>query len=399
MPKTFDLHFSILNPEIQDFINTNIDKNITKLALQKNPFPDVEWISILNQIEAKSKAKFKLPTWFSTRNIVYPNKISVEQTSSEKTAAYKASLISGKSLIDLTGGFGVDDFYFSKKIKKITHCEINPELSQIVKHNLEQLNVKNISCQSGDSIRILSESNVVWDWIYIDPSRRNDAKGKVFMLKDCLPNVPENLDLLFEHSNSILIKTAPLLDISAGLLELKNVKTIHIVALENEVKELLWELEKNYSGKTTLKTANILKEQTDLFEFILENTTENSKYGLPSKYLYEPNSAIMKSGGFDEVGTFFKLNKLHKHSHLYSSETLIPFPGRVFEIEKSFPYHKTEMKTHLEKQQLNITTRNFPETVEHIRKKWKIKEGGNRYCFFTTDKNDTKIVLICKKIP
>jgi hypothetical protein len=210
------------------------------LALQKNPFPETEWISILNQVEAKSKAKLKLPTWFATENIIYPSKISVEQTSSEKTATYKASLISGESLIDLTGGFGVDDFHFAKKIKTVTHCEINPELSQIVKHNLEQLNVKNINCYSGDSLATLAELNTKWDWIYIDPSRRNDAKGKVFMLKDCSPNVPENLDLLFLHSNSILIKTAPLLDISAGLLELKNVKTIHIVALENEVKELIF---------------------------------------------------------------------------------------------------------------------------------------------------------------
>jgi len=391
------LDLNILNPEIQQFINANTDTNISKLALQKNPFPELEWIDVLNQIEAKTKAKLKLPTWFAANNIVYPSKISVEQTSSEKTASHKASLISGESLIDLTGGFGVDDFYFAKRMKTVAHCEINSELSQIVKHNFEQLGVKNISCHSGDSLETLAKLNSKWDWIYIDPSRRNNAKGKVFMLQDCLPNVPEHLDFLFEHSNSILIKTAPLLDISAGLSELKNVKTIHVVALENEVKELLWELQKGYSGETTIKTVNLVKEKTDTFEFVFDNASENPKYGLPEKYLYEPNSAIMKSGGFDEVGTFFNLNKLHKHSHLYTNETLIPFPGRVFEIENSFPYHKTEMKNHLEKQQLNITTRNFPDSVESIRKKWKIKEGGNRYCFFTTDENDNKIVLICKK--
>lgn len=392
------MDFKITNPEIQEFINANVDKNITKLALQKNPFPETEWIAILNQIEAKAKARLKLPTWFAANNIVFPSKISVEQTSSEKTAAHKASLISGGSLIDLTGGFGVDDFYFAQKIKKVVHCEINPELSQIVRHNFEQLKVKNISCYSGDSLDILKKLNSKWDWIYIDPSRRNDAKGKVFMLEDCLPNVPKHLDFLLEYSNSILIKTAPLLDISAGLLELKNVKAIHIVALENEVKELLWELHKDHSGNTIIKTVNLAKDKTDTFEFVLGEASENPKFGLPKKYLYEPNSAIMKSGGFDEVGTFFKLDKLHKHSHLYTNSTLISFPGRVFEIENSFPYHKNEMKTHLEKQQFNITTRNFPDSVESIRKKWKIKEGGNRYCFFTTDENDDKIVLICKKI-
>ena len=388
----------LLNPGIQKFINNNIDKSISKLALQKNPFPEVEWISILSQIEAKTKAKLKLPSWFATDNIIYPSKISVEQTSSEKTASYKTSIVSGKSLIDLTGGFGVDDFYFAKKMNAVAHCEINPELSNIVKHNFEQLDVKNISCHSGDSLAILTQLNTKWDWIYIDPSRRNDSKGKVFMLQDCLPNVPEHLDLLFKYSDSILIKTAPLLDISAGLSELKNVKTIHIVALENEVKELLWEIHKDYSGEIKIKTVNIVKEKRDTFEFILDKKPEIPTYGLPQKYLYEPNSAIMKSGGFDEVGTFYNLNKLHKHSHLYTNSTLVAFPGRIFEIENTFPYHKNEMKAHLENQQLNITTRNFPDTVESIRKKWKIKEGGNRYCFFTTDENDNKIVLICKKI-
>lgn len=389
---------NVLNIDIQNFINKNSNENIAKLAIQKNPFPEIEWISILNQIEAKAKAKTKLPHWFSTKNIIYPSKISVEQTSSEKTANYKTSIVSGENLIDLTGGFGVDDYYFAKKMKKITHCEINLELSKIVNHNFKQLNVNNIECCYGDSLEILKEINLKWNWIYIDPSRRNDAKGKVFMLQDCLPNVPQNLDLFFEHSESILIKTAPLLDISAGLSELKNVKTIHIVAVENEVKELVWELHKNYSGKIKIKTVNILKDKQDIFEFNLDENSELPAYGLPQKYLYEPNSAIMKSGGFDEVSTFYNLNKLHKHSHLYTNASIIAFPGRIFEIENAIFYRKTDMKKFLEGEKCNVTVRNFPETVEIIRKKWKLKEGGNQYCFFTTDENDNKIVLICTKI-
>lgn len=388
----------MLNPEIQNFIDANIDTTISKLALQKNPFPEVEWLAILNQIEAKKKAKEKLPNWFASKNIIYPSKISIEQTSSEKTASYKSTIVSGDSLIDLTGGFGVDDYYFAKTIGSIAHCEINPELSDIVKHNFEQLNVKNCICYSGDSLETLRTLNKKWDWIYIDPSRRNDAKGKVFMLKDCLPNVPENLSFYFEKSDSILIKTAPLLDLSAGLSELRNVKNIHIVALENEVKELLWELHKEYRGSTTIKTINILKDKTETFDFILNQKLEEPSYALPQKYLYEPNSAIMKSGGFDEVGTFYDLDKLQKHSHLYTSENLISFPGRVFKIQNTISYHKTEIKIHLENKQANITTRNFPDSVEIIRKKWKIKDGGNLYCFFTTDKNNHKIVLICSKL-
>jgi len=391
------LNTSILHPDIQEFIIQNTGADLTKLALQKNPFPEADWILILNQIEARSKAKEKLPTWFSAANIIYPSKISVEQTSSEKTAAYKADLISGETLIDLTGGFGVDDYYFSKNFKAVTHCEINEDLSEIVKHNFNQLEIKNCTFYAGDSIHLLEKSNQKYDWIYIDPSRRNDAKGKVFMLKDCLPNVPELLDFYFEKADSILIKTAPLLDISAGLSELKNVKNIHVIALENEVKELLFEIHKNYSGEIKLKTANILKETTETFEFVLGEISFPI-YDFPQKYLYEPNSAIMKSGGFDEVSAVFQINKLHKHSHLYSSENLIDFPGRRFEIQKVIPYNKNEMKNELANQHANITTRNFPETVENIRKKWKIKNGGNLYCFFTTDVKDNKIVLICSKI-
>lgn len=390
------MNFSLLNTEIQHFIDQNIGADISKLALQKNPFPDFNWTEILNQIAAKTKARDKLPTWFSASGILYPSKTSVEQTSSEKTATYKSSLVSGENLIDLTGGFGVDDYYFSKQMDRVVHCEINDELSKIVKHNFEELKAGNIECLPGDSLNILQSLNIKFDWIYIDPSRRNEAKGKVFMLRDCLPNVPELLDLYFSYSENILIKTAPILDISAGLSELKNVKAIHIVALENEVKELLWEINKSYTGKITIKTINLSK-QTEVFDFVLDEIT-NPIFGLPKKYLYEPNSAIMKSGGFDNISNLFNIDKLHQHSHLYTSEEIIDFPGRVFAIEKSIPYSKASIKKSLESKKFNITTRNFPESVEAIRKKWKIKDGGNGYCFFTTDMNNNKIVLICTKI-
>lgn len=390
------MNFSILDTEIQSFIDSNIGTDISKLALQKNPFPYFNWTEILNQISAKAKAKDKLPTWFSTSGIIYPSKISVEQTSSEKTALYKSNLVSGESLIDLTGGFGVDDYYFSKQINNVVHCEINEELSEIVKHNFKQLKADNIECFTGDSLDILQKLNRKFDWIYIDPSRRNDAKGKVFMLKDCLPNVPELMDDYFSYSDKILIKTAPILDISAGLSELKNVKCIHIVAVENEVKELLWEIHKYYAEEVSIKTINLSK-QNEAFEFILDEA-DNTTYSLPKEYLYEPNSAIMKSGGFDKIANTFDVEKLHQHSHLYTSDKIIDFPGRIFKIENRFLYNKSEMKQSLEGKKINITIRNFPETVEAIRKKWKIKDGGNEYSFFTTDLNNNKIVLICTKI-
>ncbi|MEC4049008.1 class I SAM-dependent methyltransferase [Flavobacterium sp. SUN046] len=387
----------LLAPKIQNYILEKTGTSITQLALQKNPFEELDYKVLLNQIEARTKSKDKLPTWFDAQNIIYPSKISLEQTSSEATARYKASLVSGNSLIDLTGGFGVDDYYFAQLIAQVHHCEINPELSAIVEHNFAQLGVSNITCHANNSEQVLKELNQTFDWIYIDPSRRNDAKGKVFMLKDCLPNVPDLLSFYFNYSKAILIKTAPILDLSAGLSELKYVKNIHIIALENEVKELLWELEEHYIAPVNIKTVNLKKGYQELFSFAL-NTNHKVDYCLPKKYLYEPNSAIMKSGGFDAISEEYSISKLHQHSHLYTSEELIDFPGRVFEIVQQLPYSKKEMKQFIEQQKMNITTRNFPDSVEQIRKKWKVKEGGSLYCFFTTDLNNDKIALICTKI-
>lgn len=388
---------ALLTNEIQEYIRKQCENPTSQLAFQKNPFPHVEWKLILQQIEAKTKAKDKLPLWYTTRKIIYPSRISVEQTSSEKTAHYKSTLFQGKKIIDLTGGFGIDAYFFSKQFESVIHCEQNAVLSSIVQHNLKQLNANNIQCIAGNSEEILSSLQQQFDWLYIDPSRRNEQKGKVFMLKDCEPNVPELMNYYFQFSKQILIKTAPILDIKAGLNELNFVKNIHIIAVENEVKELLWEIEKEYSGQPTLKTVNLTKSKIELFDFVLNEDSSKATLGKPEKYLYEPNAAIMKSGGFDEVAHFFKLKKLHPHSHLYTSNELINFCGRVFELQQTILYNKKNMMQ-LGLSKANITIRNFPETVETLRKKWKIKDGGEVYCFFTTDEENQKIVLLCKKL-
>lgn len=392
------MNFSkILQPEIQQFISENGSANINQLALKKNPFPEISFSALLNQIAAKQKAKDKLPTWFHAKNIIYPEKISIEQTSSEITAKYKASLLKGSSVIDLTGGFGIDDYYFSKAVEKVIHCEINPELSQIVKHNYNQLEVNNIECIIGDSSSILKNLNQKFDTIYIDPSRRNNAKGKVFMLADCLPNVVELQDFYFTYSNKILVKTAPILDIQAGLNELKNVKKIHIVAVENEVKELLWEIEKNWNSIPVITTINFEKNKVFQNEIPLENN-QTATYSLPKKYLYEPNAALMKSGRFEAISSIFSVDKLHQHSHLYTGDLLQSFSGRSFKIITTIQYQKNEIKAHLLNKKMNVTTRNFPLKVEEIKKKHKISDGGIVFAFFTTNLNNEKIVLLCEKI-
>lgn len=392
------MNFSkILQPEIQQFISENGSANINQLALKKNPFPEISYSALLNQIAAKQKAKDKLPTWFHAKNIIYPEKISIEQTSSEITAKYKASLLKGSSVIDLTGGFGIDDYYFSKAVEKVIHCEINPELSQIVKHNYNQLEINNIECITGDSSSILKNLNQKFDTIYIDPSRRNNAKGKVFMLADCLPNVVELQDFYFTYSNKILVKTAPILDIQAGLNELKNVKKIHIVAVENEVKELLWEIENNWNSIPVITTINFEKNKVFQNEIPLENN-QTATYSLPKKYLYEPNAALMKSGRFEAISSIFSVDKLHQHSHLYTGDLLQSFSGRSFKIITTIPYQKNEIKAHLLNKKMNVTTRNFPLKVEEIKKKHKISDGGTVFAFFTTNLNNEKIVLLCEKI-
>lgn len=389
---------SILNTEIQEFIDHNLTTEVTNLILKGVPFALVDTKAIIEQIEAKKRCEKKLPTWFNTSRIYYPNKLNIEQTSSEVTAKYKANIISGASIIDVTGGFGVDCFYFSKQFQEVTHCEINDELSKIVAYNYEQLQIKNIKTLFGNGINYLKQSNTKYDWIYLDPSRRHQSKGKVFFLQDCLPNVPKHLNLLFKASNNILIKTSPLLDISVGIRALKFVKTIHIVAVNNEVKELLWVLEQGFTGDITIKTINIKNDTTENFDFYIKDEKKfEPPYNLPLTYLYEPNAAILKAGAFNSLAHKLAVFKLHKHTHLYTSEIALDFPGRCFKIEKTLNFNsKTLKKEKILK--ANISTRNFPIRAEVIKKKFKIQDGGSVYLFFTTDLNDHKIVIVTSKI-
>ncbi len=388
----------ILNIEIQEFINSNIKSDISSLLLKGIPFKFIGTKAVIEQIEAKRRCEKKLATWYNTSNIYYPNKLNIEQTSSEVTARYKASLVSGKSLIDLTGGFGIDAYFFSKQIKRVTHCEINSELSEIVKHNYDTLNISNITCVNQNGIDVLKQLDQQFDWIYIDPSRRNDSKQKVFLLSDCRPNIKTFQSLFLKYTEHVMIKTSPLLDLSAALSDLNNVKEIHIIAVNNEVKELLWILERNYDSKVIIKTINLQKESVQNFEFNFEDESlAQVEYSEPLAYLYEPNSGVLKAGAFNSVSQHFEIEKLHKHSHLYTSKELINFPGRSFKIVKQIPFNKKSFaKEKIIK--ANITTRNFPLSVNDIRKKLKIKDGGNVYLFFTTNLNEEKIILVCSKV-
>lgn len=394
------MNSALLHPEIQQFINDHLKDDPTKLLLKHKTIFDVPIAEIVAQIQAKARCKKKLPTWFTTENIYYPNKLNIEQTSSEKTARYKASIIDGSSLIDLTGGFGVDCFAFAEKFQSVTHCEISTALSEIVTHNFAVLQKENIKTIAQDGIAFLQQTSQKYDCIYIDPSRRNDIKGKVFLLEDCLPDVVSHQKKLHAHADTILIKTSPLLDITNGLRSLENVKEIHVVAVQNEVKELLWLIATNSQNEdVVVKTVNITNKETESFTFSLsEEKLLEANYAAPKKYIYEPNASIMKAGGFSSISNTFQLEKLHLHSHLYTSDKLIDFPGRRFEIQKIVPFNKKVFKKEVALQKANITTRNFPTSVAGIRKKLTLTDGGSDYLFATTLFSNDKVLIHCHKV-
>ncbi len=392
------MNLALIGPDVQAYLEEHDHTPIATFIFKGSPFSDITIQELAQQLEGKRRTKSKLPLWHTTRGILFPPKVNIEQTSSQATAQYKASLLSGNSIIDITGGLGVDSYYFSKVIPQVTHVEMNEEVSAFAKANFETLGSSEITCIIGNGIDYLSNQNTVYDTIYIDPGRRTDTKGKVFMLADCLPNVPKYLDLLLSKCTVLYIKTAPLLDLTAGLNELKNVSEIHIIAVKNEVKELLWCLNQNKSQETHIHTVNITSSIIDKISFNLEKThSSEAVYDIPKTYLYEPNAALLKSGAFNWISKHYNIDKLHQHTQLYTSDLQISFPGRSFKITQVVPYNK-QFKNTLSIPKAHITTRNFGISVIELRKKFKIKDGGDIYLFFTTLLHDKKVVLVCEKL-
>jgi hypothetical protein len=388
----------ILTKEAQEYITNNLSTDIHKILLKKSPFPNISVKEIVEQIESKAKAKNKLPTWFAMDGMYYPNKLNLSQCSSEKTALYKASLIDGDTIADITAGLGVDCWAFSQGMKQIVHVEKNAGLSLIAQHNFKKLGCNTIEFYSEDGIRFLKNSTERYDWIHIDPSRRDRKNNKVFYLADCEPDVTKHIELFFKKSSNILIKTGPLLDLSIGLKDLKNVKEIHIVAVNNDVKEILWILQENYKKEPLIKTINFKGETEQIFQFTLaQEKLALPTYSSPNNFLYEPNGAMLKSGAFKYIGNYFSLTKLHPNSHLYTSSELIPFPGRIFRIQDVVDYSNKALKK-LKISHANISTRNFPDSVAAVRRKLRIKEGGNIYLFCTTDFNQNLVLIMGSQI-
>ena len=376
----------VFNPEVQAFIQENLHTDITKLILKKTVFDGISNTELVEQIQGKAVCEKKLPTWFSTPDIYFPKKIAIEQCSSEKTAAYKSSLIKGDSLLDLTGGFGVDSYYFSKTSKQVTHLEQQVELSRIAEHNANVLGAKSIEFLAKDGIAFLEESNRMWDVLYIDPSRRV-ASQKVVKLADCEPNVLDLYTKLASKCNHIWIKAAPLLDIKLALIELNNVHSVHVVSVGNELKELLFHINTQAECQNpTIYCLQLTDVQTHHFSFTYKEEQQSAPATCAASktYLYEPNAAWLKAGCFKLIAARYGLIKLHQHTHLYTSDTLIAdFPGKIFTIIANWTY--TEFGKTIPVKQANCISRNFPLQVAALQKRHKIKDGGNSSLFFITD--------------
>lgn len=375
---------NIFDPRVQQFLAEHITGDIHRIALSKSPFENISSRELAEQLDSRQRAEKKLPLWYNTPGIIFPPKLSIEQSSSELTAAYKSELIKGNKIIDLTGGFGVDTFFFSKKAKEVVHCEKSRELSILAGHNLSILGAENIRFINADSIEFLKETEEMFDTLYIDPSRRIESK-KVFLLKDTEPDVVTNLSLFLTKASRVIIKTSPLFDIQSGLNELSQVSAVHVVSVKNDCKELLWVIDKGFVGEAEIISTAISTSGQKSFRFKIsgEKSLSIDSYSVPLKYLYEPDVALLKAGCFKSITQTFPVLKLHQHSHLYTSENFVAdFPGKVFNINAVSDYKQFIKENKLKK--ANVISRNFPHSPDELKKKHKISDGGPEYLIFTT---------------
>ncbi|MDD2245370.1 MAG: class I SAM-dependent methyltransferase [Dysgonamonadaceae bacterium] len=392
-----------LSSEQKQFILNHENENVSFLALHSSTFKGKEKQFVLAQIAGRQISKNKIPTFYNNFDIIYPIHLSLEQASSEETAKYKASLFNErrKLFVDLTGGLGVDFMFLSRCFDESIYVEKNIILSELAEHNFNLLGLENYTVINSEAEIIINEIRKA-SLIFLDPARRDNDGRKVFQIEDCSPNLISIKDLLLDKSDEVLIKYSPMLDISLALKALDNVKQVHVVSIENECKELLFLLSKEMTN-CIYYTVNLKKNgenEVFLFNPDDEHSCTIDYLAYPENYLYEPNSSILKAGGFKVLTRFYDVKKLHNHSHLYTSKELIDdFPGRIFKIEKVVSPNKKQLKSQIpEIKKANIAVRNFPMSVEKIRKLTDLKDGGDHYIFATTLYDEKKVFIICSKI-
>lgn len=378
-----------MNTDIAIFIGEHLHDDVQQLALQRNRFPqlsDADFRFLLQQIEGRQRTKDKLPSFALNPDWWYPVRLSCEQCSSEATARYKAEIIkpflgqADATLIDLTAGYGVDTFFMSEHTQRAHYVERNADLCAIAQHNFAlsrpHIQVHNTTAEEFLSSLPISNSPypISNTLIYLDPARRSQSGGKVFRIEDCEPNVIEILPILRKCASAILIKFSPMLDISAAMQSIGSEWDIHVVALHNEVKEVLF-----ITGNSTIHAVNISHDQTTRFTLTQaeEKATQNHIANTIGKYLYEPNAAIIKAGAFRLVGERYGIAKLDTNTHLYTSDTLLPdFQGRVWKVIDT---HLAKPSTLDPKLKYSIISRNYPLSPEQMRKKYKLQDGNDCY--------------------
>ena len=387
---------------MDDFIREHRLDDVRELALQAQRYPNVDMKRALQQIDGWQRARRKLPTWAETDGIVYPVHLSMEQCSSELTARYKAGIVEGgKRMTDLTAGFGVDATMIAQKYEQATLVEQNEELCRIVRHNLPLLGVKNAEVLCAKAEEALHEIPRQ-DLIFLDPARRDVHGGKVVSIADCTPDVAALQEKLMEKAETVLIKLSPMLDIKSVVRDMKGVSEVHVVSVENECKELLVKL-CHTSAEVRMVCVNIDNEgKSEKFDFTEEMEADAvcryvSEVGA---FVYEPNASIMKAGGFKVLAEKYGIGKLHPNSHLYTTDDEIAdFPGRKFKVIKVSGLGKTETKGLLDGlTQANLSVRNFPMSVAELRKRLKIREGGDKYLYATTLNDNRKVLLLLDRI-
>ena len=388
-----------MNETTKQFIREHLNDDVPTLAMKKAPV-GTDLSLALRQIEARQLLQKKVPVWSQNEDLLFPARLSIEQCSSEATAQYKAALLQGDTFADLTGGLGIDTYYINKahSYRHADYVERQVELCELAKHNFSVLGA-DIQVWNETTEEYLKHCSTV-DCIYLDPARRDVYGRKTVSISDCTPNVAELQDLLLQKAKQVMVKLSPMLDISKALEELHCVKEIHVVAVGNECKELVFIMERSFSGEPMLFCANLLTAQPLLsFTMMQERACSLHLANEPLRYLYEPNVALMKAGGYKWIAEHFGVFKLHKNSHLYTSNTLVPdFAGRIFEVDSCAIYNNKVKSSLLpDVSKANLAVRNFPLSVEALRKVLKIGEGGDVYLFATTLRDERKVLIKTRK--
>lgn len=391
----------MLSPDILAFIWQHREDDPRQLALSGRKYPGVPVAEVAAQVQALQKIRHKIPGWYLP-GLYHPFPLSVEQSSSEATARFKAALFKTAKVLDLTGGMGVDASFFAREAEQLTYVEQNAELLEAARHNFTALGIRNVQWFSGSAEAFLQGHTGSWDLIYLDPARRHEQKGKVFQLADCSPDVLQLQFLLLSRAPRVMIKTAPLLDIRLAAAQMGNVAGIWVVAAQGECREVLYLLEPAAPplDMVPIHAVNLKEDDVSTFVFHWQEEQEAvARLSAPQQYLYEPNAAVLKSGAFKSFALRYGLGKLHPNTHLYTSEQLEEnVPARRFVMEQICRYDRKAVQAAVPEGKANITCRNFPDTPDQVRKKLGLQDGGEIYLFAATVADQQKVVLVCRKV-